>query len=104
MATQSVLPDDTSSREENHAHANQMIVMNGAVRRRMSARFIFVAAIIRLARLCVLISEPLSCPAPDPQDLAGSGILDPVQRLSIKPACLPLGAAESDSGKHLRRR
>lgn len=50
---------DVSSLAHNHAHANQMIDMSGAVRRRISARSVLTAEIIRLARLCVLIVNPI---------------------------------------------
>jgi len=67
VATQAVpLTRDFPSEVKNQAHIDQKIDMSGAVRRRISARSMFVAAIIRLARLCVLILGTRSCPAFDP--------------------------------------
>ena len=69
VASWGVLPPET-----NHAHANQMIDMSGAVRRRSPARSVFIAGSIRLARLCVLIVNPILPRRSIHMDLAGSGI------------------------------
>jgi len=59
----------------NQPHANQMIDMSGAVRRRISARSVLIAEKLRLARLCVLIVNPIPARRSFHLDLAGSGIL-----------------------------
>jgi len=51
-----------------------MIDMSGAVRRRISARSMLIAETIRLARLCVLIVNPIPARRSIHLDLAGSGI------------------------------
>ena len=77
---------DVSSLAHNQAHANQMIDMSGAVRRRKSARSVLIAEIIRLARLCVLIVNPIPARRSIHLDLAGSGIrFVPLSELSIRP-------------------
>jgi hypothetical protein len=60
-----VVIGNSLSPENNQAHTNQTIDMSGAViplmrnqRCRTPARSISIAAIVRLARLCVLIFEP----------------------------------------------
>jgi len=58
----------------NQPHANQMIDMSGAVRRRISARSVLIAEKLRLARLCVLIVNPIPARRSIHLDLAGSGI------------------------------
>jgi hypothetical protein len=65
---------DVSSPAHNQAHANQMIDMSGAVRRRISERSMLIAEIFRLARLCVLIVNPIPARRSIHLDLAGSGI------------------------------
>jgi hypothetical protein len=80
------------SPEKNHAHANQMIDMSGAViplavnqRCQTSARPISVAEVVRLARLCVLIFlNPILPGAAIHLDLAGTGILSPVLRRACR--------------------
>jgi hypothetical protein len=70
----------------NQAHANQMIDMSGAVRRRISARSVLIAEINRLPRLCVLIVNPIPARRSIHLDLAGSGIyLVPLSALSFRP-------------------
>ena len=66
---------DSLSQTRNQTHANQMIDMSGAVRRRISPRSILIARIFRLARLCVLIVNPIPARRSIHLDLAGSGIL-----------------------------
>jgi hypothetical protein len=73
VASRSTASTDNASKESSHTHANQMIDMSGAVvpmvrnqRCRTSARSTSIAAGVRLARLCVLIFETQSCPAPGP--------------------------------------
>ena len=86
MAFRSVSDCDFLSLAHNQAHANQMIDMSGAVRRRNSARSVLIAGIIRLARLCVLIVNPIPARRSIHLDLAGSGIrLVPLSVLSIRP-------------------
>ena len=71
MATRSTASIDDSSNESSQAHANQMIDMSGAVSRRSPKRSFSVAAVVRLARLCVLIFEPNPARHPVHRDLAG---------------------------------
>ena len=80
-------PGDSSlSQTRNQTHANQMIDMSGAVRRRISPRSILIARIFRLARLCVLIVNPIPARRSIHLDLAGSGIrFVPLPALSIRP-------------------
>jgi hypothetical protein len=60
--------------------------MSGAVRRRFSTRSMLIAEIIRLARLCVLIVNPIPARRSIHLDLAGSGIhLVPLSALLIRP-------------------
>jgi len=66
----------------NQTHANQMIDMSGAFRRQSSARSVFIAGTIRLARLCVLIVNPIPARRSIHMDLAGSGI-HPLCRSSL---------------------
>ena len=91
MAFQSVTTVcDSSSQKRNQTHANQMIDMSGAVRRRNSARSKLIAEIIRLARLCVLIVNPIPARRSIHLDLAGSGIY--LRRsLFVDPPCHATG-------------
>jgi hypothetical protein len=84
VASRSTASTDDASKESSQAHANHTIDMSGAVRplknqrRRTCAQSTSIAAMVWLARLCVLILNPIlpgarsTRSSPDP---ASSGIL-----------------------------